>query len=247
MDIKCTQCGAGIEITEESGFITCPYCDSRLYLEADRTVRHFYLKPEIRHDQLAAIIGKELFSRELKGPVEIASAEPLFIPYWLIRLKEGILHFPAAELTNTELQQFVVPVGKLEPYEEGLEKKYKMEMPHLSLDDLMKKPAMEQAKDSIERSDLIHIPFFKVFYHYDQGTFQTMIDAGEGRMYAEKLPRGLSHEKDRYFMTLFLILSAVFMGEAMLMPHFWEVAISYLVTGVIAWYFIHKVLDAKGY
>lgn len=247
MEIKCTQCGGGVGISEESGFIICPYCDSRLYVESEQTVRHLYLKPEVRPEQLSGIIGKELFKLELKGPVSVVSVAPVFLPFWLIHLKDDTLKVPAAELTNAELQKFAVPVGKLLPYDSGIEARHKVVMPELSLDQVLKRPLMEKAKGMIERSDLIHIPFYRVAYKYDDGSYQAMVDAGEGRLYAEKFPRGLSQEKDRYFLTLFGVLAAIFLVEAALIPKFWFTVLAYGITSAIGWYVVRKLLDQKGY
>ena len=247
MDIKCTQCGAAVEINEEGGFLTCPYCDSRLYVESDQTVRHFYLKPEIKSEELAPIISKELFERELKGPVSVVESKIVFIPFWLIRLKEGALRFPAAELSNSELQDFKIPVGKLVPYDPEVGSSYNIEMPQLSLDDLKKKPVMEQVANKIEGTDLIHIPFYRVLYKYGADVFHAMVDAGEGKLYAEKLPRGLSKEKDRFFLVLFFALSVIFMIEAFLVPGFWRTVLAFTITGAISWYYIRALLGKKGY
>ena len=247
MEIKCTQCGAGVEISEESGFIVCPYCDSRLYIESDRTVRHFYLKPEVKPGEVAGVISRELFKQELKGEVSVVSVEPVFIPFWLIHLKQGEMRFPAAELANPELKDCAIPAGKLLPYEPELERKCKVEMPALSLEDLKQKPAMKETADSIERADLIHLPFYRVAYQYGGESFQAMVDAGQGKFYAERLPRGLSHEKDRYFLGLFAVLSLVFLLEAFFIPGFWFVLLAYAATGALAWYLVGKALEQKGY
>jgi len=247
MDIKCTQCGAAVEISEEGGFLTCPYCDSRLYVESDQTVRHFYLKPEIKSEELAPIISKALFERELKGPVKIVENKIGFIPFWLIRLTEGALRFPAAELSNSELQDFKIPVGKLIPYDPEVGSSYHIEMPELSLDDLKKKPVMEQVANKIEGTDLIHVPFYRVFYKYGENVFHAMVDAGEGKLYTEKLPRGLSKEKDQFFLVLFFALSFIFMIEAFLVPGFWLTVLAFAITGAISWYYIRSLLEKKGY
>jgi DNA-directed RNA polymerase subunit RPC12/RpoP len=247
MDIKCTQCGAAVEISEEGGFLVCPYCDSRLYVESDQTVRHFYLKPEIKSEELAPIISKELFQRELKGPVSIVEHKVGFIPFWLVRLKEGALRFPAAELSNSELQDFKIPVGKLVPYDPEVGSSFRIEMPQLSLDDLKKKPVVEQVVDKIAGTDLIHVPFYRVTYKYGNDDFKAMVDAGEGRLYAEKLPRGLSKEKDRFFLILFFALSIIFMVEAFAVRGFWYTVLAFAVTGLISWYYIKALLEKKGY
>jgi len=247
VEIKCTQCGAGVEIKEDSGFLACPYCDSRLYLESDRTVRHFFLQPEIRPEQVSGAVSRELFTRELKGPVQVGAAEPFFIPFWLLRMKDGALRFPAAELENLELQKFAIPAGKLVPYDSSAESQYRIETPDLSLDQLMQKPALEEAKDRIERSDLIHVPFYKVAYSYQGASYQAMVDAVEGGVYAEQMPAGISGEKDAYFMTLFVILSLVFVAEAFILRGFWLTLLGYAITSAAAWQVVSRLLDRKGY
>jgi hypothetical protein len=247
MEIKCTQCGAGVEINEEGGFLTCPFCDSRLYVESDQTVRHFYLKPEIKSEELGPIIARELFQRELKGDVAVIEHKAGFIPFWLVRLKERQLQFPAAELSNAELQDFKIPVGKLVPYDEEVGAKFNIEMPQLSLDDLKKRPAVEQLEKQIEGTDLIHVPFYRVKYKYGNGEFRAMMDAGQGNLYAEKLPRGLSKEKDRFFLMLFAALSVIFTVEAFLIPGFWLTVLAFVISGVAAWYYLRRLLEQKGY
>jgi len=247
VEIKCSQCGAGVEISEESGFIGCPYCDSRLYIETAQTVQHSYLKPGIKPEQVAAIISQELSKLELTQPVSVIQSELVFIPFWLIKLKTGLLRFPASELEISELRNFSIPVGAVIPYDPEIEGKAKVEMPELSLDNILASPKLEKQKDEIVKSELVHIPFYQANYKYlDQG-FSAMVDAGAGKLYADSLPISASRQKDRYFLTLFAILSLLFLLEAFLIPKFWILLLAYLATGAGAWYLIQANIKQKGY
>jgi len=247
MEIKCAQCGAMIEITPETGFITCGYCDSRLYLDLDQTVRHLYLKPVLKPEQLTAIISQELAFLELKNPIKVIEANLFFIPFWLIRLENTVLNFPAQKLEYSELKDFKIPTGELLPYDPELEKRYPVEMPIISLEDIKQTPKIEKVKEKIERADLIHIPFFQVIYQSDDIKYRALIDAIQGKVYAETFPPSLFKEKDRYFMTLFIVLSLIFLLEAFFIHKFWILVLAYLGTFGISGYVTKKLLTKKGY
>jgi len=247
VEISCTQCGANIEITEDSGFITCPYCDSRLYVEVDRTVRHLYLKPRISSNQLPGIISKALEKFELTQPVELTEAKLVFIPFWLLRLEKGILRFPASELEFEELKKFKIPVGELLPYEAEIERNYQVELPELELEEIFHLPLVERVKDQIQRVDLIHLPFYQVSYKYLEQIYSGLVDGAGGKFFAQQLPPSPSKEKDRYFMKWLGALSLIFLLEAFFLPRFWMILCAYLGTGVLGWYVIKKDLEKKGY
>jgi len=247
MEIKCAQCSAKIEISPETGFVNCPYCDSRLYLDMDQAVRHLYLKPLLSPEQLTGIIIRELAPLELKNPIKVIEANLSFVPFWLIRLKNTVLSFPAQELELMELKNFKIPTGQLLPYEADLEKRYLVEMPIISLEDIKQMPEVEEFKEKIESADLIHIPFYQVIYQSDEVRYRALIDAIQGKLYAEIFPPALSKEKDRYFMSLFIVLSLVFFVEAFFIHKFWILVLAYLGTFGISGYVIQKILAKKGY
>jgi len=247
MEVKCTQCGANIEITPESEFITCPYCDSRLYVEAESTVWHFYLKPRVSPEQLPGIISRELAKYELNQPVELVEAKLIFIPFWLVRLEKGILRFPASELEIEELKKFKIPVGELLPYEAEIERSYQVELPELELEEIFNLPLVERVKHQIQRVDLIHLPFYQLSYKYLEQIYSGLVDGAGGRFFAQEIPPSPSKEKDRYFMKWLALLSLIFLIEAFFLPRFWMILCSYLGTGVLGWYVIKKDLEKKGY
>jgi len=249
VEIKCSQCGAGIEISSESGFISCPYCDSRLYVETDRTIQHFYLKPGLKPEQIPGIISRELSKLELTESASVIESKLIYVPFWLIKLKDQTLRFPAGKLELAELKNFSFPVGALAPFEPELALSGEVEIPELDLDQLMNHPKLEKLKDEVLNSELVHIPFFRVDYTYQGQRYTAMIDAGAGKLYADKLPVSAGREKDRYFLIRFGILSLVFLLEAFLIPgkHFWVQIIVYVLTCGIAWYFIQAELKRLGY
>ncbi len=247
VEIKCSQCGAAIAISPESGFITCPYCDSRLYLETGQTVAHSYLKPALKPEQVPGALVNGLAELELNRPVSLTESELVFVPFWEIKLKDGRLRFPASQLELAELGDFSIPAGAMVPYDAEIEQKAKVEMPEVGLDKIMHQPGIVKIKDSIEKADLVHVPFYKVVYKYGDESYSAMVDAGAGKLYADKLPVSLGREKDRYFLIRFGILSAVFLLEAFFVRGFWLLMLVAAATGATAWYLVGKDIAKKGY
>lgn len=249
MEIKCSQCGAGIEVSPESGFIICPYCDSRLYLEEGKSVKHYYLKPALKPEQIPSLLNKELSKLELTQPAELIKSQLIYLPFWLIKLKEQILYFPASGLEIMALRSYSFPVGELVPYEPELEQKAKIEAAELALDTLLLQLGDKLCEEKIEKVELIHIPFYHLEYNYQAQQYQAMIDAGTGRLYADKLPSSATRTKDRYFLSRFAILSVVFLLEAFFIPNkfFWALILGYILTGTIAWYLLQKEIKQRGY
>lgn len=247
MEIKCSQCGASVGLSSESGFLNCPYCDSRLYVETDHSVQHYYLKPALQPEQIAGVISKELLKLELTQPTSIIESELVYVPFWLIKLKDQTLSFPASELELAELRNFTIPVGAMVPYEPELEQSARVEMPELGFEDLWRNPKMEKLRDEVLKSELVHIPFYRVVYTYQGLSYSALIDAGAGTMYADNLPASASQAKDRYFFKWFGLLSLIFFSEAFFIPKLWILVLAYLFTGGVAWYFLQQDLKRRGY
>jgi len=50
MDLKCTQCGGQTPSSEDTSFVRCPFCETALCLETDRTVSHQYPPASVPND-----------------------------------------------------------------------------------------------------------------------------------------------------------------------------------------------------
>src|SRR3990172_13112248 len=89
MDIKCTQCGARVPIETETAFTRCPYCETALYVDADQTVKHYYLPPQAALQDLGPMIGRRLSRQEIKDPVTLVSAALTYFPFWRLDTAMG--------------------------------------------------------------------------------------------------------------------------------------------------------------
>jgi len=247
VEIKCSQCGAAIEISPESGFITCPYCDSRLYLETGRTITHSYLQPRLKPEQVPGALVNDLAELELNRPVQVVETKLKYVPFWVIQLKNGRLRFPASQLELAELQEFSLPAGALLPYDPGIEQQAEVELPEAGLDKIMQQPNIVKIKDEIVKADLVHVPFYQVAYQYAEQRYHAMVEAGGGKLFADKLPESLGREKDRYFLILFGILSLVFLVESFLVRGLGMLLLVCGLTGAVAWYLVRKDIAQKGY
>jgi hypothetical protein len=106
---------------------------------------------------------------------------------------------------------------------------------------------MKKVKDDIVKADLVHMPFYRVVYKYVDDNYEAMVDAGAGKLYADKLPASLGREKDKYFLALFGILSLIFLTEAFFVRGIWILLLVYLATGALSWYLVQANIKKKGY
>jgi DNA-directed RNA polymerase subunit RPC12/RpoP len=60
MEITCTQCGAKAPIEPETEFLRCPYCETALYLESDKSVKHFLMTPAVSGPDLGPLLQRQL-------------------------------------------------------------------------------------------------------------------------------------------------------------------------------------------
>jgi DNA-directed RNA polymerase subunit RPC12/RpoP len=118
MKLSCSQCGAKLEIDSFKRFLHCPYCQSSLVVEKDRTVECYILK-HIRND----IWVKGVFRAWLKksgthGDIEGSRIEFKYFPVWHATLDDGqTITQPAANTLHTEISSVKIPAGDIKYFD----------------------------------------------------------------------------------------------------------------------------------
>ncbi len=248
MKLKCTQCGADLEIRKDSGFMVCPYCDSSLFVEMDRTVRHYSIKPIVVADGLAPTVQRSLAALELKDRIELTNAKFVYFPFWQLHLplrKRYIL--PAATTTIEDLGSVSIPVGELQFYQKQEEGQGELIEPETLLDGAMAHLAGRGVNDEVARSDLVHLPLFFVGYSYQGRAYQAAVDAVSGKVYADSFPPSRSNEKDRFFAGMVLLTFAIFLVEGIVVPGFGITIMAYVATSALLYLAIKKTMQKKGW
>src|SRR3990172_10587899 len=139
MDIKCTQCGARVPIETETAFTRCPYCETALYVDADQTVKHYYLPPQAALQDLGPMIGRRLSRQEIKDPVTLVSAALTYFPFWRLDTAMGRpVSIPAAMPAVEDLFNLKIPAGDLKVFSPELAVDHEVIEPEVMLDDALR-------------------------------------------------------------------------------------------------------------
>ena len=66
MNVTCTRCGAKVPIETDTSTVRCPFCESALSVETDRTVMHHYMGPQIKIEDLNPVLQRKLSYLEIR-------------------------------------------------------------------------------------------------------------------------------------------------------------------------------------
>jgi hypothetical protein len=250
MDIKCTQCGAGVPITEDAAFIRCPFCDTALYVETDRTVTHYYLPAQAPVNDLPLYLRRKLAGFEVKDEVAVKGVTLVFFPYWRFDLATGKSHcLPAAAAPFEDLHRLKMPAGDLKLFDPPKLEPHRVIEPQVLLVDAALEVKTELANEAAQftASSLVHLPLYFVGYACQGKDFRAVVDAVAGEVYADDWPPGPQREKDRALGLIALLAVGLFLFEAALIPGLWLTLAAYALTALGLYYLARGVLQRMGW
>ena len=93
MTIKCTQCGADVEVQQDETFIDCPYCASALFLDKRKVVFHYVIasnfKPNEAEGNLTGFTGRTGLAVKRAFPPScnpVRAVDPVIFPVCPLRV-----------------------------------------------------------------------------------------------------------------------------------------------------------------
>jgi len=250
MEINCTQCGAGIPIEEDSEFLKCPYCDTSLYVETDRTVKHYYITRNLGKDDLSPVIQRKLSYLEIKDKVEVSKSHMAYLPFWGLVTSGGkTIVIPASAPPLEDLDHVKIPAGDLKLYNDQLEQDNEVVQPKLLLEDaaLEARNVLGDQKATYSSASLIHLPMFAVSYYCRGMRYRALVDAVSGEVYADDWPAAPQKQKDKVLGIIAAIAFFLFFVEAAVIPGFGWVILAYAVTGTAMYFLAWTTLRKMGW
>jgi DNA-directed RNA polymerase subunit RPC12/RpoP len=186
--LRCTQCGADLEIPEGELFFACAHCGSSLYLDKSQVVFHRVvtrtLSEEAAERTLHRWMAGSETARALEQSAEIEEPVLRYFPLWRFRVREkggeNIYVEPAAVTTLGLLDGVTIPPGELRPYAPKL-------APYLVRPTVSHEVASQRRK--VQEVALVHVPLFFFQYHYRRQVYLAAVDGSSGQVYAETYPR----------------------------------------------------------
>ncbi len=192
---NCTQCGGDLHPDEGQFFVTCPYCNSTVYLDKARVVFHWVLTPTLDDKSAAAALARWMAGndtvKDLDKKSRILGQTFQYFPVWYFKVKSGskeqVFLEPAAATSVTELRTLNLPAGDLQKYNDALIPQ--SVQPSVPLDAALAWLAQKQVNtQQVVESALVHIPIYTFKYGFNNQMFTAVVEAATGRTLANLFP-----------------------------------------------------------
>ncbi len=197
VQLRCTQCGSELHPDAGQIFITCPACQSTVYLDKSRVVFHWYLAPTVdeakARGQLAQWMAGNQTVKDLDKKARLVGQAFEYFPLWYFKCqvnhKEVVYLEPAAAISITELRHLTLPAGDLRKYEPALDAQ--AHAPSVPLEAAQKWLAEGQPRvqpEHVMETALVHIPLYTFKYGFQNQTYTALVEAATGKTLANLFP-----------------------------------------------------------
>ena len=195
--LTCTQCGGELHPDEGQIFLTCPFCNSTVYIDKARVVFHWYLVPTLDEARARGALSRWMAGnqtvKDLDRKASVTEVVFQFFPMWYFKQRLGngreeVSLMPGAATAVSEIVHLRLPAGDLRKYNQEVD--LQAVTPTVPLQAALSWLGAGQprkANEIIEQA-LVHIPLFVVKYTY-QGKFYTaLVEGATGEVIANIFP-----------------------------------------------------------
>ena len=194
---RCTQCGGELHPDEGQIFLTCPYCNSTVYLDKSKVVFHWYVNPTLDVDKARGSLARWMAGnhtvKDLDKKSNITSAQFGYFPLWYFKSKddkgrERITLRPAAATTVTEISHMQLPAGDMRNYEDRLDSD--SQSPSVPLDAALDWLSQDKQLDpgQLAETALVHVPIYTFKYDFNGRSYTALVEASGGGVMANIFP-----------------------------------------------------------
>lgn len=230
MKINCSQCGADLDVLEDDYFIDCPYCNTSLYLKAHKSFPHYIVSTSLQGKHIRQIIRDFNIRFNIKAEIKKYDTELFYFPFWKVEFTEPSQHFltiqPAMGSPFMWLNSFSLPGADLKFYSEKyLNKDDRVVEASKSYTELTE--GLVSSKGAINKraikGSLIHYPFMRVNFTYEQREFSLWIDAAHRQLIAFEPELPPPSLKRNFSRKLFIYSIVLFLLEGIVIPGNWKI------------------------
>ncbi|RPI34618.1 MAG: hypothetical protein EHM70_02305 [Chloroflexota bacterium] len=194
--LLCTQCGGELHPDEGQIFLTCPYCNSTVYIDKSQVVFHWYLAPTIDEEKARAFLARWMAGnqtvKDLDRKARLVGQSFEYFPVWYFKRRqpgtsEQMILEPAAATSVSELRRLKLPGGDLCKYDASLDSQ--AHTPNVPLATALGWVSEQHGAggEILERA-LVHIPLYTFKYVFQGATYTALVEAGTGSVFANIYP-----------------------------------------------------------
>ncbi|MGB9590133.1 MAG: zinc finger domain-containing protein [candidate division WOR-3 bacterium] len=259
--IKCTQCGAPLDIPRGAEQITCPFCGSTIEIKRETYQGEFWAKPVFDKHAATERFFRWTAERDKPAPfnerVELINIMPVWVPTWHIKewkasaggareISFSIQPGFADQKTYEALSPQNLPLQSIKPVEGSLDG----EIAQKDMEPAEKLTFLKSRGINVHELSLVYVPLYRVEYSYNGKKYNMLIEGMTGGIHAVDYPKKPGWPYYLYtvaFGILFLLLSlplfsddpdAVSLGMTLLCA---GAVISMPVSALIAYLLVKKV------
>jgi len=191
--IKCTKCGAPVEIEPGSKFAKCTYCGSQMYI--DKSGAGFFYILEFKLDETAATgvfrrwAAGSVMAKNLDKEAKIFKAIPQYFPVYMFKRdlngREVVYVQPAKSTSLPGMHSLKVPPGDIKIFDQNYRVPEHIQIIQPELDmvayyNTLPGTPKEQA--------LVYFPIWYMEYNYNGQIYNVVIDGSSGEVFADRFP-----------------------------------------------------------
>lgn len=195
--IICPQCGGENEIPVDEKFTECQFCGSAIFIDKRKVVSHFVIisnfKKEEAEGNLRRWMAGNFQVKDLDKLAQISQVTFYYFPMWYFKTGisggDRIYLQPATSTSISEIKKINIPAGNLKVFN-----KKDFDIKDFITPDVLFDSAQNWLKDTgvsldtIETSNLVHIPFYHFYYNYNGKQYSALVEASSGKVYANLWP-----------------------------------------------------------
>jgi len=221
MQIKCTQCGADVTVQQDETFIECPFCASALFLDKRKVVFHYVINSNFKPNEAEGNLKRWMAGNHTVKDLDLKAtgikSEFYYFPLWYFKTKDASgdkIHLqPAASTSVSEIKKLQIPAGALKFYNKTDYADDQMVKPDVLYDSAQQwLQGSGVDLNSVAEAALVHIPFYKFTYMFNNNSFTALVEASSGQVYANIYPA----KSEAPFRVLFAMSIAGFIVASIL-------------------------------
>lgn len=195
--IVCPQCAGENEIPPDGKFLECAFCGSAIYIDKSKVVNHYVISSNFNEEQAIGNVRRWMAGnfhvKDLDKNAVITAKYFYYFPLWYFKSDashgDQIYLQPATSTSVSEIKNVKIPAGSMKSFNKKDFDQKEFVSPDVLFDSALN--WLEQtgiSKDIISESNLVHIPFYQIYYTYKDKQFVAMVEASSGMVYANIWP-----------------------------------------------------------
>lgn len=195
--LRCTQCGARLEVASDQTLLVCDFCDAALAAGDGATVFHEILAPTVAAGTVPSHLRRFLASSQVVAGADraarIGPARLEYFPFWAFTVgdpggEERTVLEPAAPSALQGLQGLTLPVGQARAMSAEAAGDTPVVTPDVPLETAREWLTARHPGASVRRTVLTHVPLFQLEYELTGRSYRAAVDGSSGAVLPAEFP-----------------------------------------------------------